>query len=90
MNEGQRRMSERFFGRFGKIPTPMCNVCSKPVNEFGITFNPDNSSMSFLVQCHGEKEDVVMWFDKIMSLPEDTVPVVKKAFANQSKRRIII
>ncbi|NDG26611.1 MAG: hypothetical protein EB120_05480 [Proteobacteria bacterium] len=90
MNEGQRRMSDRFFDRFGKIPTPTCNVCSKPVNEFGISFNPDNSTMTFSVKCHGEKEDATMWYDKVMSLPDETVPVVQKAFANQPKRRIII
>lgn len=83
-------MLNKFFDRFGSIPTPHCHVCSQAVEIFEIDANPDNSTIMFKVFCHGEKEVATMWFDKIMSLDADTVPVVTTAFAKQNKRRLIV
>jgi hypothetical protein len=88
--QGKQRMLSRFFDRFGSIPTPHCHVCSQPVEIFEVDVNTDNDTIMFKVFCHNERETATMWFDKIMALDKDTVPVITKAFANQQKRRIIV
>lgn len=88
--QGKQRMLQKFFKRFGSLPTPHCHVCSEPVNIFEVDANTDNNTILFIVKCHGKTQTSTMWFDKIMSLDKDTVPVVTKAFAKEKKRRIIV